>query len=352
MTENIPQTGSPEEPKNVTEQNVEVSAESAPEQAASAPQEVKTDSSGHGGRKVAITLLVLLGLILLLVGNVTLWARYTLLNTDGWVNAVGPITQDPAVAQTISTFVVGELDDVLNVDQAMTEILPTEFQLLAAPLSNALEGLIEETITVFIQSDVFNTVWVTANRAVHTVVIGVLTGGGDYVYLESGQLVVDFSDAVNSIKSTFGLDEMDLDIAGDGGRIVLFENQQVAVLQEAISYLKTFSWLLPLLSLSAFALAVFVSLWRRKTLLWTGIGVALTMGLALILFSVVEAYAMVSISEPLIRELGRAIWDVVTNGLVTQTILLGIIGVVIAIVAWQLGPNSWYMAWHNSRQAE
>jgi len=61
---------------------------------------------------------------------------------------------------------------------------------------------------------------------------------------------------------------------------------------------------------------------------------------------------MVSISEPLIRELVRAIWGVVTNGLVTQTLLLGIIGVVISIVAWQLGPNSWYMEWHNSRQAE
>jgi len=163
--------------------------------------------------------------------------------------------------------------------------------------------------------------------------------------------VIDFSDAVNSIESTFGLEELDLDIAGDGGRIVLLENQQVAMLQEAISYLKTFSWLLPLLSLGAFVLGAYVSLWRRKTTLWIGIGVAVTMGLSLILFNVVESYAMVSISEPLIRELGRAIWGVVTSGLVTQTILLGIIGAVMAIVAWQLGPNSWYMTWHNSRQS-
>lgn len=351
MTENNPQAGSPEESEKVQEQDSGASTETAPVQEASDSREDTKDSSGHGGRKVGVTLLVLLGLVLLLIGSVTVWTRYTLLNTNGWVNAVGPISQDPVVAQSLSTFVVGELFDVVDVDQAVTEMLPVDFQMLGAPLSNAFEGLVEDTVATFIQSDAFNTVWVTVNRAAHTVVIGVLTGGGDHLYLQSGQLVVDFSDAVSSIQSTFGLDNLDLDIGGDGGRIVLLESRQVAVLQEAISYLKTFSWLLPLLSLAAFALAVFVSLWRRKTLLWIGIGAAITMGLSLIIFEVAESYAMISISEPLLRTFGREIWDVVTDGLVTQTILLGIVGVIMAIVAWQAGPDSWYMTWKKSRNS-
>ena len=52
------------------------------------------DTSSHTGRKFAIGTLIVLGLILLAVGNLAFWARFTLLNTNGWVAAVGPLSKD------------------------------------------------------------------------------------------------------------------------------------------------------------------------------------------------------------------------------------------------------------------
>ena len=133
----------------------------------------------------------------------------------------------------------------------MVEMLPENFQMLGVPLSKALQGLVQDTIASLIQSDGFNTVWVGVNRGAHSVVVGVLRGEGDLVYLQSGQLVIDFSDLIAFIQRNFSLERIDLDGENDG-RIVLLENQQVAVLQEVIYYLDTFGLLLPLLSLGGF----------------------------------------------------------------------------------------------------
>ncbi|MCJ7661536.1 MAG: hypothetical protein MUO67_20490 [Anaerolineales bacterium] len=306
-------------------------------------------TKGHTGRKLVVTLLVVLGCLILVLASVTFWARYTLLNTNGWVNAVGPIPQDPIVAQNFSAFLAGELFEEVNVDQAMTEMLPPNFQMLGAPLSKALQGLVQDTIASLIQSDGFNTVWVGVNRAAHSVIVGVLRGEGDLVYLQSGQLVIDFSDLITFIQNNFGLERIDL--AGENdGRIVLLESQQVAYLQEAIHYLDTFGLLLPILSLVVFVSAWFVSLWRRKTLLWIGIAVAITMLLSLIAYEFIQSGIFISIADPLARLIGRESWDVVTAGLVTLTIVLLIVGILIAVGAWLAGPNTKAVAFRSWTQ--
>lgn len=298
----------------------------------------EVDNKKHTGRKIVVALLVILGCLILVLASVAFWARFTLLNTNGWVNAVGPIPQNPTIAQSASAYLSGELFEQVNVDQAMVEMLPEKFQMLGVPLSKALQGLVQDTIASLIQSDGFNTVWVGVNRGAHRVVIRVLRGEGDLVYLQSGQLVIDFSDLIAFIQRNFSLER--IDIAGENdGRIVLLESQQVAYLQEAIHYLDTFGLLLPLLSLVVFVGAWFVSLWRRKTLLWIGIAVAFTMLLSLIAYEFIQSGIFISIADPLARLIGREIWDVVTAGLVIQTIVLLIVGLLIAVGAWLAGPN-------------
>ena len=44
-------------------------------------------------------------------------------------------------------------------------------------------------------------------------------------------------------------------------------------------------------------------------------------------------------ADPMARLIGREIWDVVTAGLVTQTIVLMVVGILIAVGAWLAGPN-------------
>jgi len=306
------------------------------------------DTSSHTGRKFAIGTLIVLGLILLAVGNLAFWARFTLLNTNGWVTAVGPLSKDPTVSSILSQYVVGELFAEIDIEQSLEEALPPELQMFSAPLETGIQQLADNTVTSLIQSDAFNTVWVGVNRAGHTAIIAVLKGEGDRLYMQDGQLTLDLSDVYNFVENKFGITDLDLVPAASGGKLVLMESQQVAYMQEIVSNLNTFGLLLPLLGILALIIAWFVSLWRRETLIWIGIVLALTMLASLIVFSLVRSNILISVADPMLRDLGRQIFYVVTHGLFVQTVFLMIVGILLAIGAWQSAPDSAMMKWEAS----
>ena len=308
------------------------------------------ETSRHTGRKWGVGILILLGVFLLTLANVAFWAAFTLLNTNGWVAAVGSLTKDPAVSGMVSQYVVSELFEGADIEAAAAEALPPKLQPLAGPLVIGLEQLADQAVNTLIVSDGFNTIWVGVNRAGHTAVMKVLKGEGDRLYFQEGNLVVDFNDVYNYVEDQFGLTDINLVPGAEEGRLVLFSSSQVAVLQEVVSYLGTFGLLLPLLTIVIFVVAVWVSLWRRQTTMWIGIGMTIAMLISLIVFSGTRSSALTSVQDPFLRELGRAIVDVLTHGLMVQTIFLLIVGVLLIVGAWQAAPDSALMQWEAARK--
>ncbi len=310
----------------------------------------QADKGGHAGRKVSVAFLIFLGAIFLLIANVAFWAGFTLLNTDGWVAAVGPLTKDPTVSSILSQYVVAQLFEQVDIDQAAKDALPPEIQNLSGPLVAGLQKLADDMVTSLIQSDAFNNVWVGLNRVGHTAVMKVLKGEGDHLYFQDGNLVLDLSNVYDFVEKEFGLTDLELIPEADQGRLVLFHSQQVAILQEVVSYLTAFTFLMPLLTVLAFVLAWFVSLWRRETLIWIGIVSVITMVISLVILQVSRSAVLTSVQNPMLRDLGREIWYVVTHGLMVQTIFLMIAGVLLSIGAWQSAPDSALMKWEASRK--
>jgi hypothetical protein len=311
-------------------------------------------TSRHTGRKWAVGILIFLGAVLLILANVAFWAYFTLLNTPGWVAAVGPLSKDPAVARLVSQYAVGQLFEQIDAKGIAEEALPPELQILAGPLTMGLEQLADEAATRLIMTDAFNNVWVAVNRTGHGIVMDILKGRGDRLYFQEGDLVLDFSDELSAVsgflEDKLGVEGLDLFPRAEGGRLVLMSSRQVAVLQEVVSYLTTIGLLLPLLTLVAFGVAVWVSLWRRQTVIWIGAVMAVAMLISLIAFSGVRSSALVSIQDPLLRELARAIINVVTQGLMVQTIFFLIVGFLLVIGGWQAGPDSTLRRWEASRK--
>lgn len=85
------------------------------------PVVVAPAATGHGGRlrRVVAGFLVVLFAIFLPVTAVVSWGHYTVLNTDGYTKAIGPIASDPAVTEAVSTQVTNQ-DKVLQSDQLQT----------------------------------------------------------------------------------------------------------------------------------------------------------------------------------------------------------------------------------------
>ena len=308
------------------------------------------DTQGHTGRKWGVGILIFLGVILLTLANLSFWAWFTLLNTNGWVAAVGPLSKDPTVSGMVSQYVVSGLFEGADIQTTTAEALPPKLQILAGPLVVGLEQVAGQAVNALIVSDGFNTAWVAVNRTGHTAVMKVLKGEGDRLYFKDGNLTLDFNDVYNYVEDRLGVTDLDLVPQVEEGRLVLFSSYQVAVLQEVVSYLNAFGLLLPLLTIVAFLVAVWVSLWRRQTTMWIGIGMVIAMFISLIVFAGVRSSALVSVQDPLLRELGRAIVNVLTHGLMVQTIFMMIVGILLIIGAWQAAPDSALMKWEASRK--
>jgi hypothetical protein len=292
----------------------------------------------HRGRGWAVGLLIVLGLILLAAGNVTFWLRGTVLNTNRWVRAVGPLTQNEVVASAVSTYVVDGLFDLVDVDQAIGELLPSEYGFLGGMMARSLQNLAQDTATSLIQSDQFNTVWVGLNRTAHRAIMGVLRGNGDVVYLREGQLTVDLSDAFQFFTDSFNLGDLE-PLQDIQTRFVILENRQVAVVQQVLGLIDGVGLVIPLLALASLFLAWLISLWRRRTVMWIGIGVGITMVLSLVAFALTQPAVLVSIADPFVRLLAGEIWDVVVRGLYVQTLMVLVIGLLLIAGAALAGPS-------------
>jgi len=279
-----------------------------------------------------------LGLLLLAAGNVTFWVRGTVLNTNRWVRAVGPLTQNEVVANAVSIYVVDGLFDLVDVDQILHDALPSEYQFLSGGLSRALRSLARDTGTSLVQSDQFNTVWVELNRTTHRAIMGVLRGSGDLLYLREGKLTVDFTDAFDYVINSFNLGNLDR-LQEIQTRFVLLESRQVAIVQQTLALIDGVGLILPLLALVSLFLAWLISLWRRRTVTWIGIGIAIAMTLSLVAFALTRPAVLASVPDPFVRLLAGEIWRVIVRGLYVQTILVLVIGLLLIAGAALAGPS-------------
>ena len=134
MTENTPQ------------ENPSADSGIEQKQADSTTQTEAQDNQSHTGRKWGVGILILLGVFLLTFANIAFWAWFTLLNTNGWVAAVGPLNQDPAVAGMISQNVVSDLFEGADIEATAAEALPPKLQPLAGPLVVGLEQVADQAV--------------------------------------------------------------------------------------------------------------------------------------------------------------------------------------------------------------
>jgi hypothetical protein len=348
MSEN--QMEEPVEQAGATEAEVQaLQAEVADLRRQVAETKPKEEESRHLGRRWAVGLLIALACILLAVGSVTLWVRDVVLDTDTWVATIGPLTRNPVVAETLSAYVVSELFSAVDVEGVAQEALPQQFAVLSGAVTGLLRDLATDTVSTAIQSDQFNAAWATANRAAHAIAMEALRGDRSLLYLEDGSLTLDFSDILGTIEGTLGLQELGLFSGEEApGKLVLFTSAQVAFVQQVLAVIDTVGILLPLLALITFVLAWLISLWRRCTVKWIGIGIVITMALSLLVMVMLQPVILASIGDPVVRLVADEVWDVIMRGLIIQTILLMAIGALLAIGAALAGPSPRAVAFRSS----
>jgi hypothetical protein len=133
-------------------------------------------------RRALVVVLVVLSCIGVVVTGLTWWSHYTLMNTDGFMKVVGPIAKDPQAIQNLSTYISDQVIQASDLQQRLTDALPSQLQVLAGPLTGYVEGLITKGTTKVLSSQQAYDLWLKIVEKGHEQVVAMLRGENTTLY--------------------------------------------------------------------------------------------------------------------------------------------------------------------------
>jgi hypothetical protein len=257
-------------------------------------------------RRIFTPILVALSILVFTVTVPAVWGARTVLNTDRYVATVGPLAEDPAVQASIATKLTDQVFLALNVEGTLSSVLAEigeRATVLAAPLTTAVRGFVQDQVLKVVQSEAFQTFWVEANRFVHTQVLAILRGEGDTVSIVEGKVLLNLLPLVNLALGSIERVATDLvgrdvtlptieegeaanesitkleqalgvDLPDSYGQIVVYDSEDLEALQQTLSTLERLLVLLLILIPVLVAASLFVSTRRRRTLIQLAAGAA------------------------------------------------------------------------------
>jgi hypothetical protein len=310
----------------------------------SAPDPTTAERPYGRGRKIAVALLLVVASVLAPLAVVAVWTRNTLLDTDQYVDTVGPLAHNEAIIDAAARNISDALISSTDVEAKIKDALPSRAQFIAGPVSNSLETVVNELAVKVLSSDQFETVWERANRRAHTQVVDVLTGNGDTtISTRNGEVVVDLTPVVDRVRkrlNSLGIDVFD-DVQAEriSPRLVLFQSDELEQAQGLTDLLQKGAVVLPIVTVVLFAAAIALSRRRRKTVLHAGLGIAIGMLVILTAFNVGRSLYLDAVKSAN-RDAAAAVYDQVLSFLRLSARTGFVIGILIAIGAWVAGPGA------------
>lgn len=301
------------------------------------------------------------------VSTVATWVQRNVYDADAWVDTVQGLPQDPVVADGLAQWATDELIDATDARARVEDLLPDQAQLLVGPIMSALESGVRSAATTVITSDQFHTVWVALNRFAHERLMTLLldqgiilrTGGGT-VRLDLLPVMAAVLDRVHGVvpglfsgddpptlEAGMPLDEevsalseyLGIDLPEDFGQITLVESPALHQAQRAVVWLVGLLVVLLALTAAAAAGAVAVSVRRRRTVLQLGAGAALALVVTWLVARAAIDQAIGGLSGAQARSVARAIAHDVTGGLRQLGVTVLTVAVLVAVVAFLVGPS-------------
>jgi hypothetical protein len=295
------------------------------------------------GRKVAVALLLVVASILAPLAVISVWTKNTLLDTDQYVDTVGPLARNQAIIDAAARNISDALISSTDVEAKIKDALPPRARFIAGPVADSLETLIERVAVRLLSSDRFQTVWERANRRAHNQVVDVLTGEGTTVTTTNGEVAVNLTPVVDRVKkrlNDLGIDVFD-DVSAErvSPRLVLFQSDELEQVQGLTNLLQKGAIVLPIVTLLLYAAAIALSRSRRRTVLHAGLGLAIGMVVILTAFNVGRTFYLDAVKSAN-RDAAAAVYDQVLDFLRLSARTGFVIGILIAIGAWLAGPGS------------
>lgn len=294
----------------------------------------------HPGRVRAIfsAVLIVFGCVLAPISVLTLWAKTTLLDTDNYVSTVAPLATNQDIRDAIATRITNRVMESSElVDQLKAE-LPPAVAAKASAARPAVEARVHALALKIVSAPAFAKLWGGANRRVQPQVVAALTGDTGTLHLSNdGSVDLDLSDVAQRVRSALASRGVDVNKVPPGRintTVELFEWPWLGAVQDGIDLLQKLAWLLPVLTLAALGGGIALGRRRWRVTLRTGLGFAAGMAAILIGLQAGRSPYLDLFAKPEGRQAGGAAYDQVLHDLRIFTIVLFVVGLVVAIGAW------------------
>ena len=298
-------------------------------------------ASERRGRAVGAWVALVLAGLLLLLSSFAIWVNRVALNTDVFVDTSSELLDDDAIRNAVATRAVDELYAEVDVASLLEDRLPNDFQSLSGPAAAGLRQASYQIVDRALEQPAMQKLWAISLEESHRTLVQVLEGGGDRVSTDEGIVTLDLRPIVLDTAERIGLrDEVEGRLPADAGVIEVLRSDELDTAQNVFQLLKTLAWLLPVLAIGAFALAVWLASDRRRSLRRIGITVVVVGVLGLVAVRLAGNYVVDElVANTDTRTAAGNAWDILTEVLRGTFRSLVVVGVLFLVAAWLAGPG-------------
>jgi hypothetical protein len=337
--------------------------------------ELATAPRRRGGRtrRILAVALVVITSIVFTVGVTAVWARRNALNTDRYVQTIGPVAQDVRVQRALGRYLTTQVMSAIDPEELFKDALPERAQVLAGPLTGALRGFVNDRVNAFLATDNFSRLWVEVNERAHSRVVDVLEGDlPPSLEVQGNDVVLNVVPILNQVLARIGeaspeifgrtvdlptvsVDEIPAEavqkieralgrpLPDNFGQFTVFDASKLQQVQDTVTLFNKLVVAAVILAIVLFALTLWVSPRRRRTLLQLMVGIALGIVIIRRLGLRLED-DVVELVKPENRDAVQVVVGAFVSSLLDATAwILGIVAVV-AVVALLTGPYGWARA--------
>ncbi|MFF1904435.1 hypothetical protein [Kitasatospora sp. NPDC058218] len=308
----------------------------------------------HRLRTSGSVVVIVIASLLSLLSVLAVWTSDIVGDTDRYVATVAPLATEPAVQDAVTTRVTQVVLDQIDVkalvkqlsDAAAEQGVPPQLANLigglSGPITSGLTDLVHSTVDRVVTSSAFETVWVDANRLIHTSLDKALTGkGGGAVTLTNNQVGIDIAPIVDKVKTE--LVDAGLGVAAKIPPVhtdfVVFQSEDIGKVKTYFRLLELMGSWLPLVTVLVAAGGVFLASNRRRALVGAAVGVALAMLLLGIVLTVFRSFYLDHLPPGANQAAAGAVYDTLIRFMRASIRVVFAVAVVTALGALVIGPS-------------
>ncbi|GGO84305.1 hypothetical protein [Wenjunlia tyrosinilytica] len=308
----------------------------------------------HWPRTLGSTVLVLIASVLAMLSVLSVWMYGIVGDTDRYVETVAPLASNHDIQEAVTNRVTGAVLAQIDVKSLVKQLSDAASQQgvpprasalindLSGPITSGLTELVKSTVTKVVSSSAFETVWVDANRRVHTALVKALTGkGGSTVSLKNNQVTIDLGPIVEQVKDAlvkagFAPAAKIPTVHTD---FVVFASKDIGKIKTYFRLLQVLGVWLPVVTLLVAAAGVFLAVDRRRGLIGAALGIAAAMLLLAVALTAFRAVYLDRLPPGASEDAAAAVYDTLVRFLRAGVLALGTLALVTAIGAFLVGPS-------------